>query len=406
MSQTQRRVAPGHSNRGRLATVMIATLIALFLVTVGSNAPTEAAFPGDNGNLTYYTDADGPGDIFEIYTSDPDGANPQRLTIDEQGARNPAWSPDGQKIAFQNFAPPDFFTNVWVMDADGGNSFQVTDSSTGGPGSSDENPSWSPDGTRLALQSRRDGNVDIYTINLDGTGRTRLTEQPTDDFAPAWSPDGEQIAFETLRDSSLEIFVMDADGQDQVNLSNDPATDRDPSWSPDGSKIAFARAGDIYVMNADGSQQTQLTDDPGLDIEPAWSPDGQKIAWVSDRDGEVELFVMDADGSGETQITDDDVEQWAPDWEPVVLLQGDIDCDGDADTVDALKGLQFVVGLDPSQEQGCPQIASEVASLFGDVDCDDDVDAVDSLGILRNVAALPVNQQPNCPEIGSPLPLG
>src|SRR5438093_272252 len=81
---------------------------------------------------------------------------------------------------------------------------------------------------------------DVYAVDADGTGLTRLTTDPADDFDPTWSPDGRQIAFRTTRDGNDEIYVMDADGSHQRNLTNDPADDWSPAWSPDGTRIAYA----------------------------------------------------------------------------------------------------------------------------------------------------------------------
>ena len=420
MSDADRYGTAKHSYIGRASTtVMIGTLLAILLVIAGPDRSSEATSLGTNGRLTYHTDADDPGNIYEIYTIEPDGTNPLRLTTDEQGAKNPAWSADGGRIAFENFAPPDFFSDVYVMDADGSNSVRVTDSAAGGPGSSDGNPSWSPDGTQLALEGRRNGNRDIYSINIDGTGRTNLTNDSAEDTAPAWSPDGESIAFVKFAVGTQEIYVMSADGQNQTNLTNDPASDRDPSWSPDSSKIAFSRAGDIYVMNADGSQQTQLTDDPERDAEPAWSPDGEKIAFVSERDGEAELFVMNADGTEETQITDDDVEQRAPDWGPIPetpeptpgvwqRLWGDVDCSNAINPVDSLKLLRWDAGLSVTYATPeCPPIGGAVpgsvpATPWGDIDCSGEPNPIDSLKTLRYDAGLSVDQAAGCPQIGSP----
>lgn len=119
----------------------------------------------------------------------------------------------------------------------------------------------------------------------------RLTTN-TDDLAPAWSPDGTKIAVSSGRDGDgSEIYVMDADGGNRTRLTY---TKRDwgPAWSPDGTKVAFAsflhRNGygdyDIYVMDADGGNRTRLTNDTANDWNPAWSPDGTKIAFASDRD--------------------------------------------------------------------------------------------------------------------------
>jgi Tol biopolymer transport system component len=184
----------------------------------------------------------------------------------------------------------------------------------------DTDPAWSPDGTQIVFTSNRDGNDEIYKMNADGTGQTRLTTSPGSDSNPAWSPGGRNIVFASQRDGQAEIYVMNADGTGQTRLTNNNAPDAVPAWSPDGSKIAFTSSRDgqaeIYVMNVDGSNQTRLTNDPGSDVSPAWSPDGSKIAFASNRDGNYEIYVMNADGSGQARLTRNLEIDLDPAWSP------------------------------------------------------------------------------------------
>src|SRR5207244_6991406 len=119
---------------------------------------------------------------------------------------------------------------------------------------------------KIAVARFIDGNYEIYVMNADGTDQTRLTNDPAEEFPPydwnpSWSPDGTKIAFESNRDGTIEIYVMNADGTDQTRLTHSSSTccSLNPSWSPDGTKIASESdrdshnlTTDIYVMNADG----------------------------------------------------------------------------------------------------------------------------------------------------------
>jgi len=139
---------------------------------------------------------------------------------------------------------------------------------------------------KIAFVSDREGQDEIYVMNPDGSGQTRLTDNIARDGDPAWSPDGSRIAFTRNKAGAPEIYVMNADGSNQTRLASRLA--EHPTWSPDGSKIAFDSAQygspQIYVMNADGSHPVPLTPrSPNTQegwVDPAWSPDGSKIAAV------------------------------------------------------------------------------------------------------------------------------
>jgi TolB protein len=128
---------------------------------------------------------------------------------------------------------------------------------------------------KIAFLSDRDGNYEIYVMDVDGSNPTNLTNNPAEDVSPAWSPDGSKIAFLSDRDANYEIYVMDANGSNPTMLTNN-LSGIFPAWSPDGSKIAFLSDrggnGEIYVMDTDGSNPTNLTNNPAADSFPAWSP--------------------------------------------------------------------------------------------------------------------------------------
>jgi Tol biopolymer transport system component len=183
---------------------------------------------------------------------------------------------------------------------------------------------------RIAFVSDRHGNQEIYVMNADGSGLTRLTDNPAEDNSPVWSPDGKYIAFVSTRDGNSEIYVMRADGSQQKNLSNNPAPDYDPTWSPDGKYIAFTSTRDdpvktdIWLMNANGSNQAKLRD---FGVSPAWSPDGNQIAAIFRFGGLLHLGVMPADGSAEPkpliQLDISNFPAWSPDGERIAFESAD-----------------------------------------------------------------------------------
>ena len=208
-------------------------------------------------------------------------------------------------------------SEIYSMNSDGTGSTRLTNNPA-----VDAFPAWSPDRSKIAFTSNRNGNFDIYSMNADGSSPVRLTSNAQIDGGPAWSPDGTKIAFTSARDGNFEIYSMNPDGTGLTRLTNNPGADANPTWSPDGTRIAFMSTRDghfqIYSMNADGTSVMRLTNNSAADISPAWSPDGTKIAFASNRNGLInfEVYAMNADGSGAARLTNNAAEDGQPAWSP------------------------------------------------------------------------------------------
>ena len=287
------------------------TITATVEGKVGS-APVTVAFVDLPSPIAFQSDRSGN---YEIYVMTRGGAPLVRLTNTTAVNGQPSWSPDGAKLAVMS--DRDGNREIYVMNADGSGQTRLTNNSA-----TDDVPAWSPDGTKIAFASDRDGNSEIYVMNADGTNQIRLTNNAATDYWPAWSPDGAKLAFESDRDGNLEIYVMNADGTNATRLTSNSTEDSSPAWSPGGTWIAFSCDPDgtasleICVINADGTNLVRLTNNPAPDGSPAWSRDGTKILFTSLRNGNADLFIMNPDGTGVTAITGNPATDLNGDWKP------------------------------------------------------------------------------------------
>jgi len=224
------------------------------------------------------------------------------------------------KLVFMSLRDDPSSSELYVMNADGSGQTRLTNDSDW-----EERPRWSPDGKRIAFTRLQDGSWDIWVMNEDGSGQKNLTNSSDAHYRrPDWSPNGKQLVFDggSIGSPDADIYVMNADGSGLTRLTDDPAFDGAASFSPNGKQITFMSRRDdgdldIYVMNADGSGVERLTDSPASDGAPRWSPNGKQIAFRSDRDGDNEVWIMNADGSGKTNVTDNEgVGDVFPSWSP------------------------------------------------------------------------------------------
>ena len=261
------------------------------------------------GKITFNSNRNGNVDVFVM---NPDGSGVTQVTTNPLDELLPLFSPDGTQIVFGRCSS---ICDIVVINADG--SGERTILNDGFPGA------WSPDGNRIVL-GRNDG---LYVINADGSGLVRVLDP---DFVTDWSPDGRQLMIVSRRDGDLELYPTNLDGSGVTQLTHNTCDDNAGNgWSPDGTRIAFYNNCDgdneIFVMNADGSGVTQLTQNEFDDGGAAWSPDGTQLAFQSSRAGDTQIFVMNADGSNVTQLTSGPpgVTNFAPHWIRQLALSND-----------------------------------------------------------------------------------
>lgn len=191
----------------------------------------------------------------------------------------------------------------------------------------DTNPSWSPSGDKLAFVSNRDGDNEIFIIDLTSNITEQITTNNEDDETPSWSKDGDSIAFQKNINNDWDIFIIDIKSRIETNITNNPRyPDTFPAWSPIDDKIAFVSQRDsdvgqqIYTIDINKSLIKNITNNKFCNNGPAWSPDGRFLAFVSNQtdsnclDGNIGIYRMMADGGEQRMVVDTEYKEGLPTW--------------------------------------------------------------------------------------------
>jgi TolB protein len=221
----------------------------------------DPSFSPDGTRIVYRDSRRGINQDDEVYMMNANGSGQTNLTNNPANDWGPSWSPDGTMIIFNSSRDNPSLRSGYVMNPDGSGAQRVGDIWV-------EYPAWSPDGTKIAFESLEAGasgndpDYNIYVMNADGSGVTRLTDYDGQDVAPDWSPNGQQIIFTSTRENETlpgnlaplpDIWMMNADGSGQTRLTSSGG--EYAAWSPDGEYIVFGGER-LYVMKADGSAVT------------------------------------------------------------------------------------------------------------------------------------------------------
>jgi dipeptidyl aminopeptidase/acylaminoacyl peptidase len=288
---------------------LVLAVALVLLVSVDANAA------GLDGKIAFHSFKS---DSEEIFAINADGSGETRLTTNPLLDRQPAFSPDGSRVAFSR---DDYYfgCRLWLADADGSNAVALTKFDCIG------SPAFSPDASKIvATDTDKAFGGDIVIMDADGSNLTGLTSTVNgygiNDVTPVFSADGRHIVYVRYTDSDVpELWSMNTDGTDQKSIGTRPVSGTDPDVSPDGSKIAFSFHGRVFTMNANGTDVRTLTS-PGAgfsDVSPTFSPDGRKVAYARIGANYVSrIYIVNIDGSGNVALIGAGAHARDPDWGP------------------------------------------------------------------------------------------
>jgi len=295
--------------------------------------PSATPTGGGFGQIAFASDRTGVMQIW-IVNADPKNPSPRQLTNITEGACQPSWSPDGTRLTFTSpcLAKQDTYpgSGIYIIDIINPSTPTKLISSLEG----DFDPAWSPDGKRIAFTSLRNQIPAIYVFNLDTNTFEELSQSSKPDKQPVWSPSGTQIAF-VRQFLSSQIWIMSDNGQTQNRFSPlGPLNNLWPSWSVDGQIIFYSQStiekfNPWLVYRRYEDRETSLETripasssggDAGPYVQVRPSPDGSMLTYESWPDGKNhDIYIMNANGSNSQRLTTDPGYDFGPAWRPVLV---------------------------------------------------------------------------------------